>query len=149
MKRAAVLGAGAWGTALAKALSDNGESVVLYTRRPELPARMAETHENDRYLPGIRLAGKLEVTADLEKALAGATLVVVAVPSHAVREIVGQIPKNLPISAPIVSATKGIENDSLMLMREVMVDVLGEATERRLAVLSGPSFAREVALGLP
>jgi glycerol-3-phosphate dehydrogenase (NAD(P)+) len=149
MKRAAVLGAGAWGTALAKVLSDNGEKVVLYTRRPDLPARIAETHENDRYLPGIRLADDLVVTDDLDKALSGVSLVVVAVPSHAVREIVGNLREALPADTPIVSATKGIENESLMLMREVMMDVLGETTEGRLAVLSGPSFAREVALGLP
>jgi glycerol-3-phosphate dehydrogenase (NAD(P)+) len=149
MKRAAVLGAGAWGTALAKILSDNGEKVALYTRRPDLPARIAQTHENDRYLPGIQLAEDLDVTDDIEKAVSGVSLVILAVPSHAVRGVVGAIGGVLPRGAPIVSATKGIENDSLMLMREVMMDVLGETIERRLAVLSGPSFAREVALGLP
>ena len=149
MKRAAVLGAGAWGTALAKILSDKGERVVLYSRRPELPGEVEQKHENARYLPGIRLADELQVTDDLERAIAGADLVVLAVPSHAVRGVLGDIARDLPKDAPIVSATKGIENDTLMLMGEVVVDVLGRAADERFAVLSGPSFAKEVALGLP
>jgi glycerol-3-phosphate dehydrogenase (NAD(P)+) len=149
MKRAAVLGAGAWGTALAKILSDKGEKVALYSRRPELPAEVAEKHVNERYLPGVRLADELEVTDDLTRAISGADLVVLAVPSHAVRGVLGDVARDLPREAPIVSATKGIENDSLMLMGEVVVDVLGREAEGRFAVLSGPSFAKEVALGLP
>jgi glycerol-3-phosphate dehydrogenase (NAD(P)+) len=149
MKRAAVLGAGAWGTALAKILSDKGERVALYSRRPELRDEVTAKHENPRYLPGIRLADELEVTDDLARAVAGADLVVLAVPSHAVRSVLGDVARDLPRDAPIVSATKGIENDTLMLMGEVVVDVLGRAAEERFAVLSGPSFAKEVALGLP
>ena len=144
-----MLGAGAWGTALAKLLSDKGESVVLCTRRPDLPVEIARTHENERYLPGIRLAPELEVTVDFERAVSTADLVVVAVPSHAVRGVLGALASSLPADATIVSATKGIENDSLMLMGEVVADVLGTAADGRFAVLSGPSFAREVALGLP
>src|SRR6185436_18121849 len=102
-----------------------------------------------RYLPGIRLADDLEVTDDLEKAVSDVSLVVVAVPSHAVRGIAAGLRSARLRGVPIVSAAKGIENESLMLMREVMMDVLGGAIEKRLAVLSGPSFAREVALGLP
>jgi glycerol-3-phosphate dehydrogenase (NAD(P)+) len=149
MKRAAVLGAGAWGTALAKLLSDKGESVVLCTRRPDLPAQIARTHENERYLPGIQLAPELEVSDDFERAVSAADLVVLAVPSHAVRGVLGTIASALPADVPIVSATKGIENESLMLMGEVVAEVLGRAADARFAVLSGPSFAREVALGLP
>jgi glycerol-3-phosphate dehydrogenase (NAD(P)+) len=149
MKRAAVLGAGAWGTALAKVLSDKGERVTLFTRRPELPRQIAETHENERYLPGVRLAEALVVTNDLEQTLRGADLVVLAVPSHGLREVVSQAHRSWPRDTPIVSATKGIENDTLMLMGEVVVDVAGEAAREQLSVLSGPSFAREVAQGLP
>jgi glycerol-3-phosphate dehydrogenase (NAD(P)+) len=149
MKRAAVLGAGAWGTALAKLLSDKGDRVSLYTRRPDLPALILRTHENERYLPGIRLATGLEVTDDLVRAVSGADLVVLAVPSHAVRGVMSAAASALAPGAPLVSATKGIENDSLMLMREVIVDVFGPAIDGRIAVLSGPTFAREVALGLP
>jgi len=149
MKRAAVLGAGAWGTALAKLLSDKGERVALWTHRPELAQQIAETHQNARYLPGVSLLPELVVTADLEQALADANLVVLAVPSHALREVVTRASGALPSSASIVSATKGIENESLMLMREVIIDVIGSDIDHRLAVLSGPSFAHEVAMGLP
>jgi glycerol-3-phosphate dehydrogenase (NAD(P)+) len=149
MKRAAVLGAGAWGTALAKVLSDKGERVTLYTRRPELPRQIAETRVNERYLPGIELGAELAVTTDLAQALKEATLIVLAVPSHALREVVSEAQRLWPRDAPIVSATKGIENDSLMLMGEVVLDVAGPATRDRMTVLSGPSFAREVAVGLP
>ena len=123
MKRAAVLGAGAWGTALAKVLSDKGERVALWTHRAELAEQIADTHQNARYLPGVSLSPELIVTADLEKALADVSLVVLAVPSHALREVVTHAKAGLPSSAAIVSATKGIENDSLMLMREVILDV--------------------------
>jgi glycerol-3-phosphate dehydrogenase (NAD(P)+) len=149
MKRAAVLGAGAWGTALAKVLSDKGERVALWTHRPELAEQIADTHQNARYLPGVSLSPELIVTADLESALADVSLVVLAVPSHALREVVTRAKAGLPSSAAIVSATKGIENDSLMLMREVILDVAGFGLDQRLAVLSGPSFAHEVAVGLP
>jgi glycerol-3-phosphate dehydrogenase (NAD(P)+) len=149
MKRAAVLGAGAWGTALAKVLADKGERVTLYARRPELPGQVAEKHANERYLPGIELGGDLQVVTDLTKTLEDATLIVLAVPSHALREVVREAHRYWPEGAPIVSATKGIENDSLMLMGEVVLDVAGEATRDRMTILSGPSFAREVALGLP
>jgi glycerol-3-phosphate dehydrogenase (NAD(P)+) len=148
MKRAAVLGAGAWGTALAKVLADKGERVTLYSRRPELSRQIAETRMNERYLPGVELGGDLTVTSDLGQALSGATLIVLAVPSHALREVVGEAHRTWPREAPIVSATKGIENDSLMLMGEVVLDV-APATGDRMTVLSGPSFAREVAVGLP
>ncbi|HEX9298023.1 MAG TPA: NAD(P)H-dependent glycerol-3-phosphate dehydrogenase [Polyangiaceae bacterium] len=149
MKRAAVLGAGAWGTALAKVLSDKGERVALLARRPELAAGIARARENERYLPGVRLAPELEVTTDLDEALRGASLVVLAVPSHALREVVAEASGLLPQEAAIVTATKGIENDSLMLMHEVILDVLGPRFDRRIAVLSGPSFAHEVGMGLP
>jgi len=149
MKRAAVLGAGAWGTALAKVLSDKGERVALWTHHPELAEQISETHQNARYLPGVSLSPDLTVTADLELAMADATLVVLAVPSHALREVVTRAQGGLPPSASIVSATKGIENESLMLMREVIIEVAGADIDRRLAVLSGPSFAHEVAVGLP
>jgi glycerol-3-phosphate dehydrogenase (NAD(P)+) len=149
MKRAAVLGAGAWGTALAKVLSDKGERVTLYTRRPELPRQIAETRRNERYLPGVDLSADLVVTADLAEAVEGASLIVLAVPSHALRDVVREGYRSWPTDAAIVSATKGIENDSLMLMGEVVLDVAGPSIGERMTILSGPSFAREVAEGLP
>jgi glycerol-3-phosphate dehydrogenase (NAD(P)+) len=121
----------------------------LWSHRPDLAEQIADTHQNARYLPGVSLSPELIVTADLEKALADVSLVVLAVPSHALREVVTRAKTGLPSSAAIVSATKGIENDSLMLMREVILDVGGPELDQRLAVLSGPSFAHEVAVGLP
>jgi glycerol-3-phosphate dehydrogenase (NAD(P)+) len=149
MKRAAVLGAGAWGTALAKVLADKGECVTLYTRRPDLSAQIAQTRINERYLPGVELGGDLVVTTDLGQALSEVTLIVLAVPSHALRHVVGEAHRWWPREAPIVSATKGIENDSLMLMGEVVLDVAGASAASRMTILSGPSFAHEVARGLP
>jgi glycerol-3-phosphate dehydrogenase (NAD(P)+) len=149
MKRAAVLGAGAWGTALAKVLCDKGERVALFTRRPELSRQIADTGMNERYLPGVSLGPELLVTTDLREALTDASLIVLAVPSHALRDVVAEAHGFWPRGAPIVSATKGIENESLMLMGEVVLDVAGAATAERMTILSGPSFAREVALGLP
>lgn len=150
MKRAAaVLGAGAWGTALAKALAENGMPVELWTRRSEHAASLNATRENQRYLPGTKLPPNLHTTSDLGRALQDAELVLVVVPSHALRSVMGDARRLIPEGVPIVSATKGIENDSLMLMSEVLLDVLGEEAAPRLAFLSGPSFAKEVAEGLP
>jgi glycerol-3-phosphate dehydrogenase (NAD(P)+) len=149
MKHSTVLGAGAWGTALAKALADKGESVALFARTAEFAEGLRQKGENERYLPGVRLPKGLVATADLGAALRGASLVVLAVPSHALRGVAVEAAPHLPPDAVVVSATKGVENGSLMLMREVLVDVCGTSLEGRLAVLSGPSFAREVALGLP
>jgi glycerol-3-phosphate dehydrogenase (NAD(P)+) len=149
MKRAAVLGAGAWGTALAKVLSDKGERVSLWTFPPELADEINESHQNARFLPGITLPLEIDVTPDLDRALADATMVVLVVPSHAVREVILRAKGAIPREATVVSAAKGIENDSLMLMREVVLDVMGPELDPRVAVLSGPSFAHEVAVGLP
>ena len=149
MKRAAVLGAGAWGTALAKVLAEKGDHVALWTRKPEHAAAMAAARENQRYLPGFALPATLAPTSELAAALDGADLIVVVVPSHALRATIRDARGFIAPGAPIVNATKGIENDSLMLMGEVMVDELGIEVAPRLAFLSGPSFAKEVALGLP
>lgn len=149
MKRTAVLGAGAWGTALAKVLADKGEDVTLFARRADLAEELERTGLNERYLPGVRLPSALRATADLERALHGASLVIVAVPSDSMRSVAKDFIPHLGPSAMVVSATKGIENGSLMLMREVLIDVGGPALTPRLSVLSGPSFARELAHGLP
>ncbi|HEY3594185.1 MAG TPA: NAD(P)H-dependent glycerol-3-phosphate dehydrogenase [Polyangiaceae bacterium] len=149
MKRSAVLGSGAWGTALAKVLADKGEHVALYAKRPDLAESLRTAGENARYLPGVKLPKSLLPTADLRQALEGASLVVLAVPSDALRGVVRDAQPSLGRDAVLVSATKGIENGSLMLMREVLGDECGADVAERVAVLSGPSFAREVALGLP
>jgi glycerol-3-phosphate dehydrogenase (NAD(P)+) len=149
MAKTAVLGAGAWGTALAKVLAEKGNAVALWTRREEHARAMQEERENRRYLPGALLPDTLVPTSDLEEALAGSGLAVLVVPSHALRETLVLAAPHLPPEAPLVSATKGIENDTLMLMTEVIEDVLGPGALGRVTVLSGPSFAKEVAEHLP
>ncbi|XYH96079.1 NAD(P)H-dependent glycerol-3-phosphate dehydrogenase [Sorangium sp. So ce1128] len=149
MANVAVIGAGAWGTALAKLLADKGNPTALWAHQGELAELIGRERQNHRYLPGVDLPESLRATSDLEEALRGAELVVVVVPSHALREVVREAGRHIPRDALVCSATKGIENDSLMLMSEVLVDELGRAAEPRLSYLSGPSFAREVAAGQP
>jgi glycerol-3-phosphate dehydrogenase (NAD(P)+) len=149
MKKVAVLGAGAWGTALAKVLADKGFPTWMWSHEAEHAARCERERENARYLPGASLPPTMKVTDSLDLALSGAGLVVVVVPSHALRGVMAQVKPHLPHGALVCSATKGIENGSLMLMSEVLVDELGPEVEPRLTYLSGPSFAREVALGMP
>lgn len=149
MARATVLGAGAWGTALAKVLADKGMPTTLWSHHADHAAKLNETHVNERFLPGAPLPDTLVATADLKAALEGAELLVVVVPSHALREVLQKARPHIPPETLLCSATKGIENDSLMLMSEVMHDVLGPTADRRLTYLSGPSFAKEVARQLP
>lgn len=144
-----VLGAGAWGTALAKVLADQNLNTRLWTRRPELAENISANQENVQYLPGAPLGKKLQATSSLPDALNGSTLVVCVVPSHATREVLDQARPYISDEALICCATKGIENGSLMLMSEVLLDVLGQAVEPRLSYLSGPSFAKELAQGRP
>jgi glycerol-3-phosphate dehydrogenase (NAD(P)+) len=147
--KVAVLGAGAWGTALAKLLAEKDSHVVLWARRPELAAALAESGENARYLPGVRLPKNVSSTHDLAGALDGAKLVVFVVPSHATREVARAAAPLIPAGVPIVSATKGIENESLMFMDEILSQELAPHSRRQLAFLSGPSFAKELAAQLP
>lgn len=151
MTQVCVLGAGAWGTALAKVLADKGNPTIIWSVAPEVASTINSTNENKRYLPGHRLPDNLRSSSSLEESMAGAELVVMVVPSHAVREVAGKVrdAKLLPPDALICSASKGIENDSLMLMSQVLEDVFGDEVVPRLTYLSGPSFAKEVALGMP
>lgn len=149
MTNVAVIGAGAWGTALAKVLADKQNPTVLWSHRGDLAQAINEQHVNARYLPNAELPPTLRATGDAEEALRGAELVVVVVPSHALRSVISDVRRHIPERALVCSATKGIENDSLMLMSEVLLDELGRAAEPRLTYLSGPSFAKEVALGQP
>ncbi len=144
-----VLGAGAWGTALAGVLAERGEPVTLWTKRRELSEAIAAARENARYLPGIALPSSLSCTHDLAAALEGAAMVVFVVPSHAMREVARQAAPHIRHGVPIVSATKGMEGDSLMFMDEVLAEELPAHAHDQLAFLSGPSFAKELALHLP
>ncbi len=144
-----VLGAGSWGTALAKLLADQGYPTRLWARRKVMADAIQGDRENQAYLPGFPLPDTLETTADLEYALDGSELIVCVVPTHGLREVLKDAFGLFGTDAPIVSATKGIENDSLMLVSEVFEDLLPESQHRRLTYLGGPSFAKEVAAALP
>lgn len=149
MTHISVLGAGAFGTALAKVLADQNNPTRLWARRDDLAEAINSARENQRYLPGVRLPETLTATVSLEQTLAGAELVLFVVPSHATREVAVLAKPYLSPTAILCNATKGIENDTLMLMSEVMVDVLGRDAEPRMTFLSGPSFAKELAAGVP
>jgi glycerol-3-phosphate dehydrogenase (NAD(P)+) len=144
-----VLGAGSWGTALAKLLADQGNPTRLWARRQAMADAIQRDRANQAYLPGFPLPDTLEATSDLEFALEGSELIVCVVPTHGLREVLKDAAPLFGAKAPIVSATKGIENDSLMLVSEVFEDVLPDSQHRRLAFLGGPSFAKEVAGCLP
>lgn len=149
MKQLTILGAGSWGTALSIVLAPRFDTVRLWAHEAELVSRMAETRENDLYLPGFKLPANVLPTGDFETALAGAGIVLGVTPSHHLRRVFTQILPYLSPEVSFVSATKGIENGSLMRMSEVMRSVLELRNEPKIAVLSGPTFAREVASGQP
>ncbi len=144
-----VLGAGSWGTAMGHVLARNGHGVTLWSHDPAVADRIRTEARNEKYLQGIDLAPTLHATADLETSLAGAEVVISATPSHAVRDVFGEARPHLPGSALLVSGTKGIEIETGLRMSEVVADVLGESWRERIVVFSGPSFAEEVAKGLP
>jgi glycerol-3-phosphate dehydrogenase (NAD(P)+) len=144
---AAVLGAGSWGTALAIQFARGGRPVRLWGRNPERLAAMAAARCNARYLPSVTFPPALEVAADLRAALAGARDVLVVVPSPALRELLTELAPLLAQASHVAWATKGFEQGSGKLPHQVAREVLG--AERRIAVLSGPTFAREVGAGLP
>jgi len=142
----AVLGAGSWGTALAMHLGRVGVPVRLWARDPQLAASMGAHRENPRYLPGTTLPDGVSVTADAGSALADSSTVLVAVPSHFVEAVLAGVGDRVAPSAVLVSATKGLEPRQGLRMSELLGQRL---PGRRVAVLSGPSFAREVAQGRP
>ena len=147
MKQVAIIGAGAWGTALSGIVSRHFETVRLWVREADLAARMAATGVNDTFLPGIHLAANVFPTTSLQDAVADADLLVSVMPSHAVRPLYRDLAPHLRPGVPVVSATKGLENVTLLRMSEVIAEIVGDS--RRVAVLSGPSFAQEVASGVP
>jgi glycerol-3-phosphate dehydrogenase (NAD(P)+) len=147
--RIGVIGGGSWGTALAKLLAELDHDVVLWCHDPEKARTIAEERENRAYLPGFQLPPALRVTNSMEEAVSQRELLVVVTPSHVLREVVAQARPYVSGLPYVVSATKGVEDGSLLRMSEVLVDVLGHDFTTRVAALSGPSFAREVASGMP
>ncbi|NPB08752.1 MAG: NAD(P)-dependent glycerol-3-phosphate dehydrogenase [Thermodesulfobacteria bacterium] len=142
----AVIGAGSWGTALANLLAKKGERVHLLARRPEVVEAINRRHENPFYLPKIELSPKLEATLEAPEALEGAEIVVLAVPSHALRETVRSLRPHLGPPKPLVSTIKGLEEETLLTMSQLLEE---ELPGFPVVVLSGPSFAEEVAQERP
>ncbi len=140
--KSAVIGGGSWGTALATVLCTKGP-VCLWARSAEVAEGINTQHRNPRYQSDLDLPEALTATTDLAEAVEGAALVCTVVPSHAMRDVMGRAAPFLKPGTPIVSASKGIENDSLMTMEEVLTDVLPRSLRSELAFLSGPSFAAE------
>jgi glycerol-3-phosphate dehydrogenase (NAD(P)+) len=147
MKKVAVLGSGSWGTALAFHLANAGHDVGLWGRNADLVERMQTDRTNSVYLPQVPLPAALKPTTSLEEALHRADIVVSAVPSHGTRAVIRSAAPFIPRQAVIVSATKGLEQETLLRVSEVIAQEVRGA--RPIAVLSGPSFAAEVARGLP
>jgi glycerol-3-phosphate dehydrogenase (NAD(P)+) len=145
--RVAVLGAGAWGTAMALVIARAGHSVTLWSHSEGVADAIRTRHENTRYLPGIPIPTGIAVTHDIAVATLDAAIIVSVVPSHAVREVYSQLCGCLRPEQLIVSATKGIEDKTCKRVSEVIIDEIGPGA--RIGVLSGPSFAQEVAAGLP
>ncbi|MDR7100308.1 glycerol-3-phosphate dehydrogenase (NAD(P)+) [Lysobacter niabensis] len=143
----AVVGAGSWGTALAALIARHGCTTVLWGRDATGIAAINAHHENARYLPGIALPDMLTATTDLAACVGAADLVLVVVPSHAFAETLRAVAPHRPARAGVAWATKGFEPGSGRFLHEVAAEVLGEDVP--LAVVTGPSFAKEVALGLP
>ncbi len=144
MTRAAVLGAGSWGTTFAKVLADAGTDVMLHARRTELVDVITATRESPEYLPGVRLPDAVRATADAAEALDGADVVVLAVPSQTLRANLTGWARLLPPEASLLSLMKGVELGTTKRMSEVICEVTG-ATPDRVAALSGPNLAREIA----
>ncbi|MCE7007827.1 NAD(P)-dependent glycerol-3-phosphate dehydrogenase [Kibdelosporangium philippinense] len=146
LRRIAVLGAGSWGTTYAKVIADAGPDVVLWARRPQVAAAVAQNHENPDYLPGIRLPDNLTSTSDPAEALDGAEAVILAVPSQSLRANLSQW--RLPAGATLVSLAKGVELGTLKRMSEVVAEVAGVPSDH-VAVVSGPNLAMEIAREQP
>jgi glycerol-3-phosphate dehydrogenase (NAD(P)+) len=145
-RQTAVIGAGAWGTALADLLARNGHAVTLWAYEPDVAESITRRHENPRFLAGVTVAPTVRATSDLASAVDGASLVCVATPSHLLRGILRKAAPNLARSATLCIASKGIETDTLALMTDVATE---EAPDHPVVALSGPSFAAEVAARQP
>lgn len=145
----AVIGAGSWGTTIGKLLSEKFNNVVIWAYEKEVKDEINNFHENRTFLPGIILPTNLYATNSFEEAVADAKLVILVTPSHVLRGVVKQVVPYIKEDAIVVTATKGIEEETLKLMSEILKEELPEHSKDRIVALSGPSFAREVAMQHP
>lgn len=144
-----VVGAGSWGTAIASLLGMKGFKVDLWAFEPQVAEQINKQHENKLFLPDIPLSQNVRASNDLAYVVSGKKLVVFVSPSHIFREVASKAAAHVAPSAVVVSASKGIENRTYLTMSGIMAEVFGETFRTRIAVLSGPSFAREVASKVP
>ncbi len=141
------MGAGSWGTSVSWLLGGKGHDVSLWSREVEIAEAINTEHRNPLYMKDISLPATVAATSDIEEAVAGAEAIVVVTPSVGVRETAQAMKPALPETTPVVVLSKGVENETFMLMTEVLDDVLGH--RERLACLSGPNHAEEVGKGIP
>lgn len=147
--RIAVIGAGSWGTALANLLGGQGFRVDLWVFEQDVRDQIQNERENKVFLPGFSLSENLFPTNDIAEAVSRKDMLLIVVPSHVMRETAASILPHLPAESIIVTASKGIENKTHLTMSGVLQEVFSETPQGRFAVLSGPSFAREVAANVP
>ncbi len=147
--RLGVVGAGSWGTALANLLASKGYAIDLWVFETDVCRQIEKQHENKVFLPGVTLSANLKPTNDLERAVAAKDLVLVVVPSHVMRSVIGAMGAFLHPDTLLVTASKGIENETHLTMSGVIRDTLQNWPSDKLAVISGPSFAKEVARNAP
>jgi glycerol-3-phosphate dehydrogenase (NAD(P)+) len=140
--RVAVIGAGSWGTTIAKVLGENGKHTLFWTRRDDLAREINEKHENATYLPGAVLPDQVEATSDLERVCKDCQLIFLVVPSHGLRDVAREMGNWLTGEDVVVHATKGIEQGTFRRMSEVLRE---ETCLRKIGVLSGPNLAKELA----
>ena len=145
----AVVGGGSWGTALAWLLAERGHRIALWAYEAEVVSAINKRRENPAYLPGVSLPDTLSADVSMARVLAHAKWVLFAVPSHVAREVLMEMYPLLPPGIPVISATKGIERERLILISDVIAEVLKRAAGERIAVLSGPSFAKELVQSCP
>jgi glycerol-3-phosphate dehydrogenase (NAD(P)+) len=149
LKPIGIIGAGGWGIALAKLLSDKGEQVTLWCHGAESYRELLENRESRTYLAGILLPSSIKFTRSIGTAVTGKSLIICAVPSHTVRGVMASASSYVSSQATVLCGTKGLEEESLKTMGEVLAEIFGDPQRQRHAFLSGPTFAIEVARGLP
>ncbi|MER3396659.1 MAG: glycerol-3-phosphate dehydrogenase [Acidimicrobiia bacterium] len=145
----AVIGSGAWGTTVAALLAREGRSCILWSRTKDVAEQICTLHENPTYLPGVRLPDNLEVTTELSRAIEGCSVLLLAVPSPFMREVICSVSSSTVEHQVVLSLAKGLEPQSNKRMTEVISEEFKKIPTSRIGVLSGPNLAAEVALGMP
>ena len=147
--RIGVVGAGSWGTALADLIANKGFDIQLWAYEPEVVEQIQNDRENQFFLPGFKLSDNITASNDLKSVVADKDLVLIVVPSHVMRDTTREMAENIAPETIVVSASKGIENKTHLTMSGVIKENLSELSDQQLAVISGPSFAKEVVQQMP